>query len=214
MHNTERYVQTLLLSLELEETCEDGIRYNWIMYGDDNQDRTRITQDEVNLLKEAADRCTLLGIIPGNSCDVDDVGTAFRQCLEESSEVRVLVDKHKVHSLEYDDAKRAYDEYKQRMATLSKPQLKQVGNGNKDALKQSRETARDAMNKADDATSTFCCYVVEVLVDIVRSLEAEKKAIGLSGHASIGQYEPPTYEHARVFWMCRPVLVKLKLALV
>ena len=216
MSDFERIVQMLLLLLGLEDTCEDGKRYNWFMYGDDDQDRTRFTQDEVNLLEEAANRCTLLSITPGDLCDVDDVGTAFRQCLEESSEVCALADKHKVHSLEYDDAKRIYEEYKQWMATLSKPRLKQVGNGYKDALKQSRETARDSMNDADDALNTFCHYVVDVLADIVHSLEAEKKANiaqGLSGHASIGQYEPPTYEHARVFWMCQPVLVKLTLAL-
>jgi hypothetical protein len=72
------------------------------------------------------------------------------------------------------------------------------------------------MNNTYDALNTLCDDAVDVLVDIVRSLEAEKKeniAQGLSGHACIGQYKPPTYEHARVFWMCQPVLVKLTLAL-
>jgi len=216
MIDIERFAELLLLLLGLEETCEDGRRYNWFVYGDDDQDRGRFTWNEVNLLKEAANRCTLLSITPGDSCDVEEVGTTFRQCLEDNSEVCALADLYKVLLLEYNDAKRIYEEYKRWMATLSKPRLKQVGNGYKDALKQSRETARKSMNDADDALNTFCHYVVDVLADIVHSLEAEKKANiaqGLSGHASIGQYEPPTYEHACVFWMCQPVLVKLTLAL-
>ena len=214
MYDFERIVQMLLLGLE--ETCEDGSLYNWFMYGDDDQDRRRFTQDKVNRLKEAANRCTLLGIIPGDLRDVDKVGATFKQCLEDNSEVCALADWYEVLLLEYNDAKRIYEEYKQWMATLSKLRLKQVGNDNKDALKQSRETARDAMNKADDALNTFCDDVVYVLADIVHSLEAKKKANiaqGFSGHASIGQYEPPTYKHARVFWMFREVLVKLTLAL-
>jgi hypothetical protein len=216
MIDVERITNRLLWLVGLEETCKAGRQYYDWKHGNDDQDRNRFTQNEVNLMKEEADRCTRLSIIPGDLGDVYEVGATFKQCLEDNSEVYALADRYKVLLLKYNNTKRSYKEHKQLMKTLTQPRLKQLGNGSRVALKQSKETAFVAMNVAGDALNTFCDDAVEMLTDIVYSLEEQKKAKiaqRLSGHASIGQYEPPTYEHACVFWMCQPVLVKLTLAL-
>ena len=162
-------------------------------------------------LERAFIKCTLLGINLEDSDAINNLDALFRHYLTQDVIVIQLQALHSIKTDAYNQASRKCEEH---VNASSQKYLNEQYYIAKKALQKKRECARDEMKEAAQKLHMYCHDKTRMFDDIAISLEEAKKvkiAQGLIGCDSISEYEPPTYEHAEVYWVFREVLVKLTL---
>ena len=171
-----------------------------------------LSYERMDEMEQAVFRCNLLGINPRDHVVIHDLDIIVGQCLALNVNVIQLQALHSTTTNAYNKAREECEKHVKASSHL--PHRDEKYHTDKKALQQKRERARDVMNKVAHELHIYCLDKSRMFDDIAISLEEAKKvkiAQGLNGCDSISEYEPPTYEHAEIYYMFLPVLAKLTL---
>ena len=168
--------------------------------------------ERMDELEQAVNRCKLLSINPRDCAAINNLDDIVGQCLARDV---IVIHLQALRSTTMDAYNKAREECEKHVKASSHlPHRDEQYYIAKKALQQERERACNEMSKVAEKRISYCHEKSRMFDDIAQLLEEAKKvkiAQGLSGCDSISEYEPPTYEHAEVYWMFHEVLVKLTL---